>query len=193
MSCFSAPRRWCGGSCPTHASWSSATVRGGPSWSRWPANCRWARRSSSSARGSDVPELLALLDVLVLTSHMEANPVSILEAMAAEKPVISTQVGSVSETVLDGTTGYLVAPGGAEELAARMVELLRDPQRAAVMGRAGREHVVAHWSIEGTVAGYQNLLEDIYAAKSARRVTVPGDCPDFRGEARENGTVPFGG
>ncbi len=117
----------------------------------------------------DVPELLALLDVLVLTSHMEANPVSILEAMAAEKPVISTRVGSVSETVLDGTTGYLVAPGGADELAARMVELLADPQWAAVMGRAGREHVVAHWSIERTVAGYQDLLEGIYAAKSARR------------------------
>jgi glycosyltransferase involved in cell wall biosynthesis len=128
------------------------------------------------------------MDVLVLTSHMEANPVSILEAMAAEKPVISTRVGSVSETVLDGATGYLVAPGGTEELAARMIELLADPQRAAVMGRAGREHVVAHWSIDRTVAGYQDLLAGIYAAKSARRVTADGDFPDFRGAAHENGT-----
>ncbi len=117
----------------------------------------------------DMPELLALVDVLVLTSHMEANPISILEAMAAEKPVISTRVGSVSETVTDGQTGYLVAPGATDELAARMIELLSDPQQAAVMGRAGRECVLAHWSIQHTVAGYQDLLEGIYATKVARQ------------------------
>ena len=77
---------------------------------------------------ADVPQILSLVDVLVLTSHMESNPVSILEAMAAEKPVVSTRVGSVSETVLDGCTGYLVAPGAAGEIAGRVVELLRDPQ-----------------------------------------------------------------
>jgi glycosyltransferase involved in cell wall biosynthesis len=118
---------------------------------------------------SDVPEVLSMIDVLALTSHMEANPISILEAMAAEKPVVSTRVGSVAETVLDGKTGYLVAPGSAEELASRLVELLRWPEQAADMGRAGREHVVAHWSIDRTVAGYQDLLAEIYAAKSARR------------------------
>ncbi|MGO8691393.1 MAG: glycosyltransferase [Thermoguttaceae bacterium] len=118
---------------------------------------------------SDVPDLLALMDVLVLASHMEANPISILEAMAAEKPVISTRVGSVSETVLDGQTGYLVAPGATDELAARMIELLSDLQRAAVMGRAGRECVLAHWSIEQTVAGYQDLLEGIYTTKVGAR------------------------
>ncbi len=117
---------------------------------------------------ADVPEVLSLLDVFVLTSHMEANPVSILEAMAAEKPVIGTRVGSVAETVLDGKTGYLVAPGATEELAARMIQLLSNPQQAAVMGRAGRAHVVAHGSIDGMVAGYQDLLEGIYRAKSAR-------------------------
>ena len=90
----------------------------------------------------DVPELLALLDVLVLTSHMEANPVSILEAMAAEKPVISTRVGSVTETVLDGKTGYLVAPGNARS-SLREWRTAADPQRAAAMGHAGREHVIA--------------------------------------------------
>jgi glycosyltransferase involved in cell wall biosynthesis len=122
----------------------------------------------AGSRG-DVPEVLSLVDVLVLTSHMEANPVSILEAMAAEKPVISTRVGSVAETVLDGKTGYLVAPGAAGEIAARLLELLRDPQRAAALGRAGREHVVRHWSIDRMVEGYQDLLAGIYMGKSARR------------------------
>ena len=55
---------------------------------------------------------------------MEANPVSILEAMAAEKPVVATRVGSVPETVLDGVTGYLTDPGDAEQIADRVTELL---------------------------------------------------------------------
>jgi len=114
---------------------------------------------------SDVPQLLSLVDVLLITSHMEANPISILEAMACEKPVIATRVGSIPETVLDGKTGYLVAPGNAAELADRVVELLVHPDRAATMGRAGREHVIAAWSIDRTVAGYQDLIAEIYAAK----------------------------
>jgi len=119
---------------------------------------------------SDVAELLSLLDVLVLTSHMEANPVSILEAMASERPVVATRVGSVPETVLHGQTGYLTAPGDANQIAARVVELFRKPERAAAMGRAGREHVIAHWSSRQMVDAYQNLITDLYRSKCTRRM-----------------------
>ena len=122
---------------------------------------------------SDVPELLALVDVLVLSSHMEANPVSILEAMACGKPVVATAVGSVPDSVLDGRTGYLVAPGSAEELAARVVELFGNPQRAAALGRAGREHVVACASSQRMVEGYQDLIAELYSAKCRRHRRVP--------------------
>lgn len=117
----------------------------------------------------DVAEVLSLVDVLVLTSHAEASPISILEAMACEKPVVATRVGSVGETVIDGETGYLAAPGEAGEIADRVIELLKDPQRAAAMGRAGRERVISHWSIQRTVEGYQDLIAGIYAAKADRR------------------------
>ncbi len=113
----------------------------------------------------DIPQLLSLFDVFLLTSHMEANPVSILEAMATEKPVVATRVGSVPETVLEGRTGYLVPPGNADQLAARAVELLRDRQRAQAMGCAAREHVVAHWSVRHMVQGYQDLITEIYQRK----------------------------
>ncbi len=113
----------------------------------------------------DVEELLPLLQVVVLTSHMEANPICLLEAMAAERPVVATRVGSVPETVLDGHNGFLVAPGDADGMAARVLELLTDPLRTAEMGRAGREHVVAHGSVERMVQGYQNLLAEIYQSK----------------------------
>ena len=117
---------------------------------------------------SDVPEILSLVDVLVLTSHMEANPISILEAMAAEKPVVATRVGSVEETVEDGETGFLVSPGEADEIARRVVELFSDRQRAAAMGRASRERVIANWSVDRTVEGYQDLIAGIYTAKADR-------------------------
>ncbi|MGA2059682.1 MAG: glycosyltransferase [Thermoguttaceae bacterium] len=114
----------------------------------------------------DVPEMLSLVDVVLLTSHMEANPASILEAMACEKPVVATRVGSVAETVLDGRTGYLVPPGEAYELAGRTLDLLCHPDHAALLGRAGREHVIAHWSVDRMVKGYQDLIADLYEKKA---------------------------
>lgn len=118
---------------------------------------------------SDVPDVLSLIDVLALSSHVEANPVSILEAMAAEKPVVATRVGSVNKSVHDGRSGYLVSPGNAQELAGRLIELLRDRPRAAAFGRAGRQHVLEHASISAMVAGYEDLLEGIYRQKAAIR------------------------
>lgn len=116
---------------------------------------------------SDVPEVLSLLDVLMLTSHMEANPISILEAMACEKPVVATRVGSVPQTVDDGKTGYLAPPGDAQQLADRVIDLLHHPNQAATMGRAGREQVLSRWSIDRTIEGYQDLIAEIYASKAA--------------------------
>ena len=84
----------------------------------------------------DVPELLALMDVVTLTSRMEANPLCLLEAMAAEKPVVAPRVGSIGESVEDGRTGYLAAAGDAQTMAARILELLQDRRRASSMGRA---------------------------------------------------------
>jgi len=116
---------------------------------------------------SDVPELLSLVDVFLLTSHMEANPASILEAMACEKPVVATWVGSVSETVLGGRTGYLVSPDDDYDLAQRTLELLCHPDHAALLGRAGREQVIAHWSVQQMVNGYQDLIANLYETKVA--------------------------
>ncbi|MBN2580142.1 MAG: glycosyltransferase [Pirellulales bacterium] len=117
----------------------------------------------------DIPEILSLVDVVVLTSRREANPVSLLEAMAGEKPVVATRVGSVAETVLDGRTGYLADAGDAEALARGIGELLAHPDRAAAFGRAGREQVLMYGSLEGMVRGYEDLIVGIYEAKTRRR------------------------
>jgi glycosyltransferase involved in cell wall biosynthesis len=114
---------------------------------------------------SDVPELLSLCDAFMLTSHNEANPVSILEAMSVGLPVVATNVGSVSESVAHGETGYLASAGSASELADRLMSIFTQPQLAARMGAAARKCVVERWSLEAMVRGYEKLLCEIHARK----------------------------
>ncbi len=125
----------------------------------------------------DVPEVLSLLDVFVLSSHMEANPISILEAMAAGKPVVATQVGSIPENVQEGQTGFLVPPGDAASMAERVLWLLSQPEQSAQIGQKAREHVLRRGSIQQTVAGYENLLRDLYQQKARRMDLPPQDAP----------------
>jgi colanic acid/amylovoran biosynthesis glycosyltransferase len=77
-----------------------------------------------------------------------APPVAILEAMASGLPVISTRHASIPEGVMDGVTGLLVAENDVDAMACAMDELLDNPARAAAMGAAGREHVLAHFTRE---------------------------------------------
>ena len=121
---------------------------------------------------SDIPQLLSLADVLVLSSHMEANPVSILEALACGKPVVAPRVGSIPESIEDGMNGYLFPAGDEEQLAARLAHLLECPEQAARMGAIGRERVVAQWSLERMVAGYQDLIDKIYRSKLRPRGVI---------------------
>jgi glycosyltransferase involved in cell wall biosynthesis len=132
----------------------------------------------------DVPEVLSLFDVFLLSSRMEANPVSLLEAMASEVPVVAPRVGSIPETVEDGKSGMLVEPGDAQAMAGKVLGLLSDRRRAEAMGRAGREQVIARSSVERMVEGYEGLIEEIYRAKSGETpvgqpaaVATPADAP----------------
>jgi len=114
----------------------------------------------------DVPRLLSATDVFVLTSHNEASPVSILEAMSVGRPVVATDVGSIREVVADGQTGFLVEPGNADQIAGRVCDLLREPLRCQSMGAAARERVVQRWSIDVMVHGYEQMLQSLYDRKT---------------------------
>lgn len=114
----------------------------------------------------DVPRLLAAMDVFALTSQMEANPLSILEAMSVGRPVVSTNVGSIHEAVVEAQTGFLVPAGDAATFANRVLHLLNAPILGHVMGAAARKLVVERWSIDAMVAGYERLIESTYARKT---------------------------
>ena len=114
---------------------------------------------------SDIPELLAQMNVVTLTSHMEANPVTILEAMAVGKPFVAPRVGSIPESIVDGITGFLTTPGSAEETAERWLQILQSPSLAARQGEAARQRAVEHYSLERMVTGYEELISRLYLSK----------------------------
>jgi glycosyltransferase involved in cell wall biosynthesis len=113
---------------------------------------------------SDVPELLRAFDVAALSSDFEGSPLSVMEYMAASRPVVATRVGGVPDLVEEGVTGLLVEPQEPEALAAALLELLRDPDRAARMGVAGRERQQREFSIEATARRIGDLYDELWTA-----------------------------
>lgn len=122
---------------------------------------------------SDTPQILAGCDAFALTSHNEANPVSILEALACGVPVVATRVGSIPETVVPEETGYLATPGSADEVAGHLLHLLGDRDLSARLGLTGRQRVVDRWSLDAMVRGYTELIEAIYDRKTIRLSPAP--------------------
>lgn len=116
----------------------------------------------------DVPEVLAASDVFVLPSFSEGLPLSVLEAMAAGKPVVVSRVGGVPEIVHDGETGLMIRPGDVPGLTAALLSLIEDPARRTALGARGRQHVQEHFSVPSMIARYQDLYQ-AYAVDRLRR------------------------
>jgi glycosyltransferase involved in cell wall biosynthesis len=87
---------------------------------------------------TDVGAIYAASDVVVLTSANEGTPVTIIEAQAAGKPVVSTDVGGVRDIVTDGVSGFVVPPGDLDAVADRLRALAADPDLRMRLGEAGR-------------------------------------------------------
>ena len=104
-----------------------------------------------------VPNLHSLFDVSVLCSVDEAFPNSVVEAMAAGRPVVATAVGGIPDAVESGITGLLVRPGAPEELAHALDELLRNPELAGRLGRTGREWAREHYAEQTVIAALEAL------------------------------------
>jgi glycosyltransferase involved in cell wall biosynthesis len=118
---------------------------------------------------SDIPDVLAAVDVAVLSSDFEGAPLTIMEYMAAEKPVVATAVGGVPDLVEHAVEGLLVPPRNPEALAAAVATLLRDPARARAMGARGRERQQREFSIESFVRRLEHLYVDLWDAAGSRR------------------------
>lgn len=110
-------------------------------------------------------DYMRLMDVVCHTSTSpEPFGIVTLEAMSLAKPLVSTTIGGPAEVVKNGTTGLLVDPGRPELLVEAIDKLLSDPGGAAQMGKKGREHLLANFSLASnvaqTVAVYERVLAE---------------------------------
>jgi len=112
---------------------------------------------------TDIPEILSACDLFVLSSSWEGNPLAVMEAMAAGKPVIATAVGGVPEVVVDGATGLLVPPGDIAALGEAMSLLLHDVPRRRQMGRAAAKRAEEQFCVEVMAKRYEELYENLLA------------------------------
>lgn len=115
----------------------------------------------------DVLELIRGANALCLPSEAEALPMSILEAMALERPVVATDIGGTGEQVVDGETGQLVPSADPELVARALLALAADPERAREMGTAGRRRQRELFSGAAMVDSYVRVLEQAVARGQA--------------------------
>ncbi|MGJ8603505.1 MAG: glycosyltransferase [Marivita sp.] len=107
---------------------------------------------------AEVAEELAQTDVFVLPSFAEGVPVVLMEAMAAQVPVLTTRIAGVPELVEDGVSGRLVPPGDAQAFADVLGGLLSDPDLRRSFGTAGRAKVIAEYDAAHEAAWLSNLF-----------------------------------
>lgn len=114
---------------------------------------------------TEMDVVLAGLDIVALTSHNEGTPVSLIEAQAAGKPVVSTNVGGVADVVLQNQTGYITPPGDAVLFAEALLQLTENEERRIEFGISGTHFVSSRYS-------YQRLVKDMseYYEELAGRV-----------------------
>ena len=115
----------------------------------------------------DVPRLLAACDAFVLSSRWEGNPLSVMEAMGAGRPVVATSVGCVPELVVEGS-GHLVDAGDPAGLRAALQALLDDPDAARAAGERAARHARAHFDVPVMARAYAELYASLCSGNGAR-------------------------
>lgn len=131
-------------------------------------------------RQDDVVKLMRAADVLLLCSDIEGLPNVLLEAQAAELPIVATKVGGVPDTVQEGKTALLAPAGDRDGLARRCIELLRDAERRRRMGRAGRKFVEEGFTFKAlgdAVLAQLGLPEKAPLSPTSREIPPPGEIP----------------
>jgi len=116
----------------------------------------------------DIPQLLAISDMLVLPSYREGLGMVLLEAAAAGKPVVTTNIRGCRDVVIHGETGLLVPPRAVEELADAILDLLRDADKRKRMGDAARQRIAEKFDQNLFFAQTNNLYDQLLKEKGIR-------------------------
>jgi glycosyltransferase involved in cell wall biosynthesis len=132
-----------------------------------------ARRCLFLGYQEDVARWYDAIDVLLLPSVNEGTPVSVIEALAAERPAVATRVGGIPDVIRDGVDGFLVDSDDPGELAARLAELAKDPPQRAAMGAAGRVRVLERYSVDRLIDDIDRLYRELLADRGLPSPSAP--------------------
>jgi len=125
---------------------------------------------------NDLPNLLAACDIFALSSRSEGMSNTILEAMAAARPVIATNVGGNPELVIHNRTGLLVAPDGPAEMAESIRALAVDRPRRDQMGLEGRRRVQLEFNLPQMLRAYEQMYLEVAAGRSLMTASTHSMC-----------------
>jgi glycosyltransferase involved in cell wall biosynthesis len=129
----------------------------------------------------DIPQFLAALDVFVNTSLWEGLSISLLEAMAAERPIVTTDIEANAELIEDAATGFLVGVQAPEEIAVAIAQFARDKRLATRCAKAARRRLLAEFTLDRMFQDQWELYEDLrnkrigYARPRAHEAAVASE------------------
>jgi glycosyltransferase involved in cell wall biosynthesis len=165
--------------------WQLAFVGDGPTRSEVEAEVQrlnFSGRIDFLGDRGDIADVLATSDLFVLSTRWEGLPLSILEAMRAGLPVITTNVGGCSEAVEHGTTGFLTKPSDIGQLRAMLEKALASKSLLRAMGEAGREKFHRDFRVESMMSKLMKVYHE--AIPSGYRESVPVALPIARSSER---------
>lgn len=113
----------------------------------------------------DIPEILNAIDMFVMPSLSEGMPLSILEAMAAERPVIASRVGGIPEVIVDSQTGYLSEAKSPVDLASKISKCIDDKDATSRIIKKAKEKVIMDFSMQAMMNGYLQMYDKLLKKK----------------------------
>lgn len=111
----------------------------------------------------DINSFMMQLDAFVLPSLSEGFGISVLEAMACNKPVVASAVGGIPEIIVHGKTGFLSPPGDVEALQLYLEYMIENRDKAAIMGRAAREYIVCRFDTATMIKKIEDIYRSVYS------------------------------
>lgn len=115
----------------------------------------------------DIPEILSGLDIFVLPSILpDPLPTTVLEAMAAAKPVVATRHGGATEMVLEGETGFLIPWDNPQEAVLAIEKLIESAELREKLGKAGRQRVNDYFNEEKYLDNFGILVSEVVANRT---------------------------
>jgi len=117
---------------------------------------------------TDVDTIFAGLDIIALTSLNEGTPVSLIEAQAAGKPIVSTRVGGIADVVLENKTALLSEITDEKTFSDNLLILVSDPSLRRKFSNAGKDYVISKFSYHRLVNDMSGLYHDLLDKKNHR-------------------------